>query len=270
MKAIKNMLDLFERKVLIGNSKFQRLFESLHRFSLRGMNYDQVQSLERSGELFVMNYLKEKLRSQKKPILFDIGANTGEYSKALATIFDECTIYSMEALPSTYEMLKQNLNTYKNITCVNTALGARKEEREFYSDGAGSHLSTFFPVGSLNNQRLEKTVTSISTIDSFCTERKIERIDFLKIDVEGFELEVLTGAEKMIKGGKISNIQFEFGSNHIHSGAHFYHIFQILSDYKISRVLKNGLRHYVDYNKIQEIYLSANYLAERKDQETKI
>lgn len=63
--SMKKLYDRFERKILIGNRKLQWLFESLHRFSLRGMNFDQVQSIETSGELYVIVLLRKKLAIKK-------------------------------------------------------------------------------------------------------------------------------------------------------------------------------------------------------------
>jgi FkbM family methyltransferase len=267
---MKGLYDGFERKVLIGNSKLQRLFESLHRFSLRGMNYDQVQTVEDSGEMFVIDYIKKKVLGQKEIILFDVGANVGGYSKLLASRFVQSQIYTFEALPATFDLLTKNLATTKQVKCINKALGAKKEERLIYSDGAGSGLSSFYPVEFSANKKLEATTVMVTTIDSFCQENDISQIDFLKIDVEGFELEVLMGATEMIRSGKIRNIQFEFGSNHVISGTHFHTIYQYLSDFNISRVLKNGLRSYESYSKYLEVYLSANYLAELKRNQERV
>jgi FkbM family methyltransferase len=259
------LYDRFERKILIGNSKLQWLFESLHRFSLRGMNYDQVSTPQESGELFVLNYLKDRLRERNNLTLFDVGANVGEYAKLLTTLFPSANVYSFEAWPATFDILTNNVKKNKNIKCFNQALGSSVEEQSFYSDGAGSGLSTFYPLEELTPQnKLQKVIVPTTTIDLFCEVNGIDQIDVLKIDVEGFELEVLRGAEQLIRAGKILFIQFEFGRNHVKSGTHFYDFYKFLSAYKISRVLKDGLRLLENYQATQEIYLSANYFAELK------
>lgn len=261
-----NFYDSFERNVLIGRSSLQRFFESLHRFSLRGMNYDQVSTPKSSGELYVLKYLQNKLPRQSKLTLFDVGANVGEYAKLLCQYFPQSRVFGFEALPATYEILLQNIKRDDQIFPVNKALGSTKEKRSFYTDGAGSGLSTFFPMESITSQHIMQEITiEIETIDSFCLDNQIEKIDFLKIDVEGFELEVLKGAKKMIADKRIQAIQFEFGKNHIKSGTHFYDFFEYLSEYKISRVLKDGLRPYKTYEAQHEIYLGANYFAELKN-----
>jgi FkbM family methyltransferase len=254
------LYDLFERNVLIGNQKLQWLFESLHRFSLRGMNYDQVSTVQNSGELFVIDYLRRKTSSQQDVIIFDVGANVGEYSKTLSDKFPNGRIFSFEALPATFEILKGNLRTCENVTLVNYALGDQEETRAIYTDGAGSGLTSFYPRESMNQP--EAVHISVTTVDLFCEKNNISNIDFLKIDVEGFEFEVLKGAEKMISSGRVANIQFEFGENYLNTGIHLQTFFQFLSAYNVSRVLRNGLRRYEHFDKIWEVYSAANYLAE--------
>jgi FkbM family methyltransferase len=224
------------------------------------MNYDQVQSIDESGEVFVWGHLEGNLSSKQKPILIDVGANIGEYSKKLSAKFPQSHIYSFEALPSTFAILEKNLSGIKNITSINKALGSKQEERTIFTDGPGSGLTSFYSFGK--NQT--ESIVSVITLDQFCQEHQIKTIDFLKIDVEGFEMEVLKGAKKMIDSKKILNIQFEFGGNHLGGGNSFYEVYEFLSNYKISRVLKNGLRQYGNYSKHLEVQLSANYLAELK------
>ena len=49
----------------------------------------------------------------------------------------------------------------------------------------------------------------MTTVDTFLSENKLERIDVLKIDVEGFELEVIRGAQHALRDGKVKVVQFE-------------------------------------------------------------
>lgn len=263
---MKKLYDLFERKVLIGNRKLQWLYESLHRFSLRGMNYDQAGTITESGELYVIGHLAKKLNKNNSFVFFDVGANRGDYSKALINKFRGSKVYSFEPLPSTFGMLKKETQSFENIYCINKALGAQEGRRKIYSDGAGSGLSSFFPLESQAENKSHMEEVCITTLDSFCSANEIRQIDFLKIDVEGFEFEVLKGAETMIKSNKIRNIQFEFGGNHVKGHVHFFDIFQFLSNnYTISRVLRDGFRLYDRYDKQWEVYHTANYLAELKN-----
>ena len=105
----------------------------------------------------------------------------------------------------------------------------------------------------------------IQTLDAFCKDHKIERIHLLKLDVEGHEKKVLDGASRMLKSGAIDFIQFEFGSCNIDSKTYFQDFYYLLKDnYKIYRILKNGLYQLNQYKEIYEAFSTTNYLAEKK------
>lgn len=100
-----------------------------------------------------------------------------------------------------------------------------------------------------------------TTIDQYCNKNKIDRVHFMKIDVEGHEL-------KVIEGGQNSNIdfiQFEFGGTDIDSRTFFQDFWYLLHDrYKLFRIFRNGLYEIREYNEQLEIFSCTNYLAELK------
>ncbi len=105
----------------------------------------------------------------------------------------------------------------------------------------------------------------VRTLDDFCAEQGVERIDFLKLDVEGHELAVLRGAQRMLGAGAVSMIQFEFGPANIYSRTFFYDFWTLLSSaYDIHRVVPKGLAHIAYYGEQREIFLTTNYLAVRR------
>ena len=80
------------------------------------------------------------------------------------------------------------------------------------SDGDGTPHASLSPEIFSEIRQVGRNATTVrtETLDGFCAKNKINLIDFMKIDVEGFELNVLKGAELMLSGGKIKLIQFEF------------------------------------------------------------
>ena len=104
-----------------------------------------------------------------------------------------------------------------------------------------------------------------ATVDEFCAANQIDRIHFLKIDVEGHELAVLRGANRMIGGGKVDYIQFEFGGCNIDSRTFFQDFWYMLhNQYDIYRIVPTGLYPIKKYTETREIFLCSNYLAESK------
>jgi hypothetical protein len=105
----------------------------------------------------------------------------------------------------------------------------------------------------------------VRTLDSFCAAQGINRIDFLKLDVEGHEVAILRGAKDLLELGAISMIQFEFGPANIYSRTYFYDFWSMLSDkYYLFRIIPGGLAPITYYGEHLEIFLTTNYFAKLK------
>jgi FkbM family methyltransferase len=132
-----------------------------------------------------MNLLK--LLLQDGGIFFDIGANIGSYT-LIASEQPKAEVYSFEPHPSTFQMLKQNveINARSNTRLYNIAFGNSTGEVHF-TDLAGSSINHFVEEKSDHTISVE-----CQRADLFCDEKGIVPI-LVKIDVEGFEYEVLNG-----------------------------------------------------------------------------
>lgn len=135
-----------------------------------------------------LNYLKT-LKKNENSVFFDIGANIGYYSIS-ASNFGFKKIYSFEPIPQTIDKLKFNIELNgleKMIEVVPYALGSKKEFRNIYEDTNNFGNSSLIEV---NNKSKLINVQTISLYD-FILEKGIRNIDAIKIDVEGFEDQVL-------------------------------------------------------------------------------
>ena len=111
---------------------------------------------------------------------------------------------------------------------------------------------------------MQETI-NLTTINIFCKQNKIKKINFLKMDTEGHELEVLKGASNLLNKNLIDFIQFEFGGCNINSRTFFQDYFYLLRDkFHIYRILKRGLHKITHYQEIYEQFLTTNYLAQSK------
>jgi FkbM family methyltransferase len=249
------------KDLILGNKYFQPLFEFLFKVALKGMNYDRGHVPELSGEKYVLHWLNNKIKASPI-ILFDVGANKGQYAQlAYAILGSKANIFAFEPSSKAFEILERQNSLLK---AYNLGMGASKQTAQVYYDEEGSVRASLYPKGySHTNTHLDKSQSiQLITIDSFCIENHIQQIDFLKIDVEGHEIEVLKGANQMLAQGAIKYIQFEFGSLGVESRIFLKDFFTILKDYKIYRILQNGLRQ-IDYHEAHEIFLTTNYLAIR-------
>jgi FkbM family methyltransferase len=219
-----------------------------------------------NGEFNVVdNIIKEK------DVVFDIGANVGSWSKYVLLKSDKIFLNSFEPVKSTYDILCKNfINT--NVKCYNYAVSKNNEDKVFYFYGPTlqlSELSTLYKRGddveNKFNLKHHKINVKCITVDTFCKDNNINYIDFLKIDTEGAELDVLEGSYEMINNDKVKYIQFEYGGCYLDSNQTLKVAFDLLQlKYNIYRILSGGLLHLEKWNNKYENYLYSNYLAIKK------
>lgn len=135
----------------------------------------------------------------KPKMIFDIGANIGYFSLFCAKYFPSVKIFCFEPIPTTYSYLVKNirLNHAGNIFPQNIGLTNSKQTLEmFYSPEISSASSL---QNLLDIPTTEKIPCEFSTLDDFSLENNIERLDFIKCDVEGAEKFVYEGGIKTIE-----------------------------------------------------------------------
>lgn len=144
------------------------------------------------------------LKDIESPIIFDVGANIGTFTTWMAKAFPKGKVYSFEPQREIFQMLCGNaaINNLYNVYTHNIGLGSNNCLIEF--DEANYFKPSDFGTFTLNtNACVERTknsiVVEIFTLDYFVETFKIKKIDLLKIDVEGMDLDVLIGATKTIK-----------------------------------------------------------------------
>lgn len=266
-KVVKKTINSFSGRV-----KYQRLFSRLYRIALKGMNVGEGASLLEDGELCALQSVKDVLvRNKKAPyVVFDIGANIGEYTEKIAGIFGDTAarIFSFEPSRKTFEKLESHIGRKRNILLYNTAFGEKSGTHTLYSDKEGSGLASLHKRRldhfNLNMDKTEEI--KVETLDGFCRDNDIKHIHFLKMDVEGHELSVLHGAEELMGAGSIDFIQFEFGGGNIDSRTYFQDFFYLLSPkYHLYRIVKDGIFPISRYDETLEIFMTTNFLAKRKD-----
>ena len=134
--------------------------------------------------------------------IFDIGANIGWYSNHLAKKFPNSTIYSFEPIPETFNQIRANtkLNGAMNIRLNNLALSSKKEKLTFYYSPTVTGASSSQNI--TENQSMTKLELEAETIDNFIISNSIDKLDFVKCDVEGAEYFVYQGGLETFKHKK--------------------------------------------------------------------
>ena len=248
--------------------KNQHIWENIFLLSLKQMNFGNGGDFKQSGEISVANYIYNKYKNESQITIFDVGANVGEYSKALSKVFGtKAIIYSFEPSINTYKLFIEKTKNINSIIPNNLGLSDKECNQTLYTNSEGSGLASVYQRKldhfGIDMNKQEKI--KLTTIDLYCSKNKIEQIHFLKLDTEGHELSALNGAKNMIENGKIDMIQFEFGGCNIDSRTFFQDFYYTLKDkYKIYRILKDGIYELQSYKETYEIFITVNYLAIKK------
>jgi FkbM family methyltransferase len=226
-----------------------------------GLNYGGGQSVMDSGEMGALEFLRRALESDSKPVtLFDVGANDGIYLHSALKVFGrKLKAYSFEPQSASFERLRERFESDPRVELRKAAVGREPGAANLFF-GSDYETTASLHRNTILGQACSETV-QLTTVDQVCAESGIERIDLLKIDTEGHEIDVLLGASAMIEANRISSIQVEFGDTFLHTRHHFFDLWELLSPkYIIHRILRHGLVELPRYSPDLEIYKVANFL----------
>jgi FkbM family methyltransferase len=142
--------------------------------------------------------------------ILDIGANDGSTALKLHSRFPAARIFSFEPHPTTYAQLTAATAGNSRIHTTNSAVGATPGTlpMSVYTE---SRVNTLKPSFHADGRFQPTTAIDVpvTTVDTFCTQNAIPTIDLLKIDTEGFDLQVLHGATNILQKGTVRFIYVE-------------------------------------------------------------
>jgi len=249
----------------------QDFFDLIRRLALVGMGYGHGDAVATSGEFGAMHYahglLKARYPSQVLNI-FDVGANIGEFIAMCHSVFgpEDRRYVCFEPSAATFASLTKATNGWSEITTLQMALGDQPGDLTLYTDTAGSGLASLYKrqIDHFGIKMTMSETVKVSTLDAVAADLGIDRIHYLKLDVEGHELQCLKGGEHLVSEGRVDFVQFEFGGANIDSRTYFRDFWVLLKDYTIYRVLRDGLFQIGRYSESEEIFSTTNYLACRR------
>lgn len=215
-----------------------------------------------SGEKAVFTLVHEQ-----EPVLFDVGAHIGAYTKAFIEVFPNGKSFAFEPSLHHREALEGNLKDVAGVKLFACALGEQAGTASLFKN------SNVTGLASLTKRRLDHfgldmnivENVDVRTLDDIVTELAITKIHLLKIDVEGHELSVLNGAKSSLQNNVIDIIQFEFGGANLDTRTtlqDFYYFFKEFG-FKIAVIAPSGRCHPIDYDEFFEHYRTTNFVAGR-------
>jgi FkbM family methyltransferase len=228
-----------------------------------------------SGETVAFELLRQSPGPSSRLCVFDVGANVGDYTSLALNALGgvQLEVHCFEPSPIAFASLSSRLRDRTGVHLNPFALGRTAGTRVLHSDTPGSGLA------SLTERRLDHvglthahtdTVT-VRTIDEYCAEKNIDRIDLLKIDVEGHELDVLEGARRLFNDRRVRLVTFEFGGCNIDTRTYvrdFWYFFEAAGARGLYRIMPGGrLFHIRRYEESVEAFRTTNFLVVLDDRE---
>lgn len=178
------------------------MFRSWIKHGARQLGFE-LASTDRIGIDF-LNDLTRLCAHDPVKIIFDIGANEGQSARLFRQRFPTAQIHCFEPVAATHAKLAADTASDPRIAVHRFGFGERTGTATITLHASSGGNSIRNNAGGIGNEQIE-----IQRLDRFCESTSIATIDLMKIDVEGFEIDVLRGAGKMLADGNIRFIHAE-------------------------------------------------------------
>ncbi len=181
------------------------------------------------------------LEGVTNPIILDIGANHGEWTRGVWQALGRGQYFAYEPQEACRPRLMDS--SVPALTIIQSAVSDQSGEMDLYSDAAGSGLASLYERSETYLRRPTQVErVPVTTVDEELKAQGLERVDFMKIDVEGAELRVLQGAQHSLQTKAIHSFAFEFGSANIYSRVFFREFWDLVAGhgYSLWRIIPGG------------------------------
>jgi FkbM family methyltransferase len=181
-------------------------------------------------------------RLEGTPVVIDCGANRGEWTREVRRRLgsDEGTWVAVEPSPGCLPFLE----SFTNLEIIHAGVGEREELLRLYTNEGTSELASLHPRSDSMAQGREFAAIDVKivTLDSIIGEKQLNKVDFLKMDLEGHELFALRGAVRALERRQIRALSFEFGIGNVNSRTFFRDFWNFLTPlgFELRRICPGG------------------------------
>ena len=251
---------------IFGRKSLQFVNDMILSLSLYAKGYKNYGSFKATGEENFIDMISGEIR-----VCLDIGANIGNYSKLLINKTN-AKIYAFEPLEKSFDELKKIKEKHKDRFFIEKlALGNEDGIKKISSANDKSEKASFEKnldkLSFIDKDNLREFDVSIKKLDSLNFFDSHSKVDFLKIDVEGYEYEVLLGGKKFIDFNSPKFIQIEINWHQLFKKINLYEFSKLLKNYDIFKILPYGKNLvFIDPSRPENnIFHLSNFVFIRKD-----
>jgi FkbM family methyltransferase len=256
---------------IFSSHALQNINSNLLKLALKAKGFNNYSSnLNLSGELACVKRIAKLGIDQ----VFDVGANTGQYSKVFLE-YTSAKVFAFEPMIDSYNQLRLLQESDARLTAFNFALGSSESTRLIYFGSDKDELATLndeaLNVPYVQKNAQKKRDVFVRTLDNVFMELRsksnLKSLDCIKIDTEGYELEVLKGASYVLNNFQPKVILIEWNWHQLFSNCSIWTIHKMLPDYRVFRILprRKGL-YPVDPKRPEEnLAHYSNYVFVRSD-----
>jgi FkbM family methyltransferase len=246
----------------------RRAFARFARFLWLRSRSDVPNDFETNGERAFQQTVVRVLFGDEHVVVFDVGANVGIWSAPLAQDFFDAdklgrlSLHLFEPSPDSFASLQDGMERFRggHVVLNQCAVGKHTDKRFLYVMGRNAGTNTLRPGDSDDvNDVIE---VDCINLDAYCRTRGIKKIDFMKIDVEGGDLEVLLGAEGLLRQRAVRFVQFEYNHRWVFSRAFLRDVFELVGPYgySVGKLTPTGVERYHEWHPELESFREGNYL----------
>lgn len=230
---------------------------------------DHPNDMATNGEIFVQecvaNAWKQGRLGDQKLVVFDVGANVGDWSAAMLQMLPDCeypgalNLYAFEPVPTTFAVLERRLGATSGVRLANAALSSENGEAQIFVCGTNAGSNSLHS----DSTRGQEATVSIATFTTanFMKRQRLTCVHFMKCDTEGHDMEVIRGAMPLLRAGAISVLQFEYNHRWVYSRNFLRDVFVEVEDlpYRVAKLQPDCLLIFDQWHPEMERYFEGNY-----------
>ena len=239
---------------------------------------DISNDMTKNGEMLIQSGVlaacQKDLDKDTRFVVFDVGANIGEWSAAMLgqlkglAIEERVSLFAFEPVPATAATLRRNLSPDQpGLHIEEVAFSSASGTAVIYVAGSEANAGTNSLYDDPSSGQKKALTIKLTCVSEFCEARGIRHIHLLKCDTEGHDMEVIRGALRLLQEGRISVLQFEYNHRWAFSRNFLRDVFVAIEHlpYKVAKLQSDHVLVFEKWHPELDRFFEGNYALIHRD-----